>query len=97
VTDQQTTSHVDLVHEAHNLRGEIRAAADRGDVAEVTLLMRRIHDLELELFAVRYTNVRSLRAQQGRGGGHNPSLEEVEAKLSEMLAKLGVPSHRPRW
>jgi hypothetical protein len=89
--------HVTLVGEAHSLRGAIRQAADRGDVAEVTRLVRRIHDLELELFAREITDVRHARAQRGRGGGYNPQLERVEARLSEMLARLGVPLHRQSW
>jgi hypothetical protein len=89
--------HISLVGEAYELRGAIRAAADRGDVAETVRLIRRAHDLEIELFARQYADVRHARAQRGRLGGHNPQLEEVEAKLTEMLARLGVPSHKPRW
>jgi hypothetical protein len=98
MTDQTALpSHVDLIGEAHRMRGAIRAAADAGDLPEVVSLMHRIHDLELELFARRYTDIRHARAQRGRLGGHNPSLEEVEAKLSELLARLGVPLHQQPW
>jgi hypothetical protein len=97
VTEQTIPTTVDLIGEAHGLRGEIRAAADRGDVAEVILLIRRAHDLELELFARRYTDVRHARAQRGRGGGYNPQLEEVEHKLSELLGRVGVPAHQEPW
>jgi hypothetical protein len=97
VTDQTIPSHVDLIGEAERMRGAIRAAADAGDTFEVISLVRRIHDLELELFARRYTDIRHARAQRGRGGGYNPQLEEVEHKLSEMLAKLGVRAHVQPW
>jgi hypothetical protein len=93
----EVPDHVTLVGEAHDMRGRIRAAADAGDLAEVVNLMHRIHDLELLLFARRFTDVRHARAQRGRLGGHNPQLEEVEQKLSEMLARLGVPTHQRPW
>jgi hypothetical protein len=94
---EQFPSTIDLIGEAHDMRGRIRAAADAGDLAEVVSLMHRIHDLELELFARRFTDVRHARAERGRLGGHNPQLEEVESKLSEMLARLGVPLHKQPW
>jgi uncharacterized protein HemY len=97
VSEQTIASHVDLVGEAHGLRGAIRAAADAGDVAEVTRLVARIRELEDELFAREITDVRHTRAQRGRGGGYNPSLERVEALLSERLARLGVPVHQRPW
>jgi hypothetical protein len=97
MSEQTIPSYVDLIGEAHDMRGRIRAAADAGDLAVVVSLMHRIHDLELELFARRYTDIRHARAERGRGGGYNPQLEEVEHKLSEMLARLGVPVHQQPW
>jgi hypothetical protein len=91
------TQHVDLVAEAHGLRGTIRQAADRGDLDEVTRLVARIRELDDALFAQRYTNVRHTRAQQGRMGGYNPQLEAAEHELSERLARLGVPLHQQPW
>jgi hypothetical protein len=96
-TDKPILNHVDLVGEAHGLRGAIRKAADDGDVAEVTRLVRRIRQLEDDLFAVEITNVRHQRKQERRMGGYNPSLETVEHKLSERLARLGVPAHVQLW
>jgi hypothetical protein len=90
-------SHVQLVGEAHDLRGKLRAAADAGDIAEALRLGHRMQELELELFIRKYVDVRHGRARNGRLGGYSPDLEQVEAQLSERLAKLGVPSHRPRW
>jgi hypothetical protein len=98
MTDQQ--QQVDLVElrlEASQIRGAIRAAADAGDVAEVRRLMHRIHDLELDLAASEYTDVRHARRLQGRPGGYNPQLEQVEHKLDVRLARLGQPAHSQPW
>lgn len=96
-TDNPILNHVDLVGEAHSLRGAIRKAADDGDLAEVTRLVRRIRELEDDLFAVEITNVRHQRKRERRMGGFNPNLEAVEHKLSERLARLGVPTHQQPW
>jgi hypothetical protein len=94
---QQQVDLVELRLEASTLRGRIREAGDAGDVAEVRRLVRRIHDLELDLFADEYTDVRHARRLQGRPGGYNPQLEQVEHKLSERLARLGQPPHAQPW
>jgi|SRR5215211_6960993 len=101
MTDQTTPiedrSVIDLAGEALDMRGKIREAADNGDIAEVRRLAYRIRDLEVETFARRYTDIRHARAQRGRGGGPNPQLEQIEGQLSQMLARLGIPSHLPTW
>jgi hypothetical protein len=89
--------HLARIAERHELRGRIRAAGDAGDHEEVARLVRRAHDLELECFAFRYTEVRHARAQHGRGGGSNPALAEVEGKLTELLARAGEPLPRDMW
>jgi hypothetical protein len=96
---QQTESDLflDRIRERHELRGNIRAAGDAGDHAEVERLIKRAHDLELELFAYDYTTIRHARAQRGRGGGYNPDLERVEHKLSEILVRAGEPLPRDQW
>jgi hypothetical protein len=97
--DQQTEAadYIDSIIEAQEMRGEIRAAADRGDYQEVRRMVQRIHDLELDQFARRYTEVRHARAQRGRLGGYNPQLEQVEQQLSAMLTKIGVAVPRDQW
>jgi hypothetical protein len=99
MTQQQTESDLFLerIRERHELRGRIRAAGDAGDHQEVERLVRRAHDLELELFAYDYTTVRHARALRGRGGGYNPDLERVEHKLNEILARSGEPTPRDMW
>jgi uncharacterized protein HemY len=97
LSEQTLPDHVSLVGEAWEMRGKIRAAADAGDAAEVARLLHRCRELEDDLFAVEITDVRHARAQRGRGGGFNPSLEQAEHKLSERLARLGVPTHQQPW
>jgi hypothetical protein len=96
--EQATTDrYLALINERHQLRGNIRAAADDGNHEEVRRLIQRAHDLELDFFSYRYCEVRHARAQRGRLGGYNPSLEEVEHKLTEILARAGEPAPRDQW
>jgi hypothetical protein len=86
--------YVELVREAANMRGAIRAAADRGDLPEVERLVHRIAELERSFFAIRYTNIRHNRATNPLGHrGYSPDLERIESELSAMLAKIGQRSH----
>jgi hypothetical protein len=86
--------YVALVREAAGMRGAIRAAADAGDVAEVERLLQRVRDLELSMFALRYTQVRHRRASDPRARwGHNRELDATESELSGMLAMIGQPHH----
>jgi hypothetical protein len=93
----EAARYVDAIIEAQEMRGEIRAAADAGDLEKVRQLVHRIHDLELAQFAYRYTTVRHQRKQSGYLGGYNPDLERLEHELNGMLSKIGVAVPRDMW
>jgi hypothetical protein len=91
IADRLSTIHVALLRTLTGAREEIREAADQGDYLKVRDWLRRLHDAEVDLFAVNYVIARHQRKRQ-RVHGANPDLERLEKQLSAILTRLGQPA-----